>query len=107
MPIVYHSAGDCTVRVALDRTRRDRAAGLRTATLISGYEGSPLAGYDLELDRNTTLLADLDVGHRPGLNEELAATSVMGSQLAGQVGTLRPDGVPGVWYGKSPGLVCV
>ena len=101
---VYLTGVQALVRVVLDRTRRDRAAGLRTATLISGYEGSPLAGYDLELDRNTALLADLDVVHRPGLNEELAATSVMGSQLAGQVGTLRPDGVAGVWYGKSPGL---
>ena len=101
---VYLTGVQALVRVVLDRARQDRAAGLRTATLISGYEGSPLGGYDLELGRNSALLDELDVVHRPGLNEELAATSVAGSQLAGQVATMRPDGVAGIWYGKAPGL---
>src|SRR5207245_1450438 len=71
---------------------------------VSGYEGSPLAGYDLELARRARLLAEHNVVHRPGLNEELGATAVMGSQLAGGVGLREHDGVLGVWYGKAPGL---
>jgi len=101
---VYLTGVQALVRVLFDLARRDRAQGLRTATFVSGYEGSPLGGYDLEIGRQAGLLGELDVVHRPGLNEELAATSVMGSQIAGETGRLRPDGVSGVWYGKSPGL---
>jgi indolepyruvate ferredoxin oxidoreductase len=101
---VYLTGVQALVRVLLDRSRADRARGLRSATFVSGYEGSPLAGYDLEIARRASLLDGLDVVHRPGLNEEIAATSVMGTQLAGQAGDLRPDGVAGVWYGKAPGL---
>ncbi len=75
-----------------------------TATYVSGYEGSPLGGYDLELARHPELLAEYDIVHRPGLNEELAATAVSGSQLAGRVGDAKYDGVTGIWYGKAPGL---
>ncbi|MFT4125682.1 MAG: indolepyruvate ferredoxin oxidoreductase family protein [Gordonia sp. (in: high G+C Gram-positive bacteria)] len=99
------------VRMIRDRALADRAHGLRTASFISGYEGSPLAGYDLELARHRHLLEPLDIVHRPGLNEEIAATSVMGSQVAAQVAHLSPDpagrartGVVGYWYGKAPGL---
>jgi indolepyruvate ferredoxin oxidoreductase len=101
---VYLTGVQALVRVLFDRARQDRLRGQRTATFVSGYEGSPLGGYDLEIGRRADLLRDLDVVHQPGLNEELAATAVMGSQLAGQVGRLRADGVAGVWYGKSPGL---
>ena len=101
---VYLTGVQALVRVLFDLARRDRAQGLRTGTFVSGYEGSPLGGYDLELGRQRGLLAELDVVHRPGLNEEIAATSVMGSQTARETGRLRPDGVAGVWYGKSPGL---
>jgi indolepyruvate ferredoxin oxidoreductase len=101
---VYLTGVQALVRLLFDRARRDRARGLRTATFVSGYEGSPLAGYDLEVERRASLLADLDVVHQPGLNEELAATAVMGSQLAAQIGQFQPDGVAGVWYGKAPGL---
>ena len=101
---VYLTGVQALVRVLFDRARQDRRRGQRSATFVSGYEGSPLAGYDLELGRRGDLLAEFDVVHQPGLNEELAATSVSGSQLAAQVGRLRADGVAGVWYGKSPGL---
>ncbi|MFD3482124.1 indolepyruvate ferredoxin oxidoreductase family protein [Streptomyces sp. NPDC058665] len=101
---VYLTGVQALVRLLFDRIRHDRGTGLDSAAFVSGYEGSPLAGFDLELMRRTHLLAEHDVVHRPGLNEELAATSVMGSQLAGEVGTLRSDGVLGLWYGKAPGL---
>ncbi|KOG24351.1 indolepyruvate ferredoxin oxidoreductase family protein [Streptomyces viridochromogenes] len=102
--VVHLSGVQALVRVLLDRSRRDRSNGLDTATFVSGYEGSPLAGYDIELARHGVLLDEYDVVHKPGLNEELAATAVMGSQLVGQTGRSRRDGVVGVWYGKSPGL---
>ncbi|MGW1678885.1 indolepyruvate ferredoxin oxidoreductase family protein [Saccharopolyspora sp. NPDC002376] len=101
---VYVTGVQALVRMLFDRIRLDRRAGSNTAAFVSGYEGSPLAGFDLELARRAKLLAEHDVVHRPGLNEELAATSVLGSQLAERLGTQRPDGVLGVWYGKAPGL---
>ncbi len=101
---VYLTGVQALVRLLFDRIRHDRRAGRSTAAFVSGYEGSPLANFDLELARRASLLAEHDIVHRPGLNEELAATSVMGSQLAAEVGKLRPDGVAGLWYGKSPGL---
>ncbi|NIH84691.1 indolepyruvate ferredoxin oxidoreductase family protein [Amycolatopsis granulosa] len=101
---VYLTGVQALVRVMLDRVRHDRRGGGDTATFVSGYEGSPLAGFDLELARRAALLDEHAIVHRPGLNEELAATSVMGSQLAAGLGSLRADGVTGWWYGKAPGL---
>ena len=92
------------VRLPLNVRRADRARGLDTAAFISGYEGSPLGGYDLELQRQGPLLESLDVVFRPGVNEELAATAVQGTQLAANSGDARVGGVTGYWYGKSPGL---
>ena len=91
-------------RLPLNVRRADRARGLDTAAFISGYEGSPLGGYDLELQRNQRVLDECDVVFRPGVNEELAATSVQGTQLAPGLADARVDGVTGYWYGKSPGL---
>ncbi len=103
---IYLSGIQALVRMVRDRARLDRRQNLKTASFISGYEGSPLAGYDLEIARRRKYLRDFDVVHRPGLNEEIAATSVMGSQIAAQVGSLADgrDGVVGYWYGKAPGL---
>ncbi len=91
------------VRLPLDQHRLDRARGLRTATFISGYEGSPLGGYDLQLLREAELLAAHDVRFVPGVNEELAATAVWGTQT---VPRRRDDldGIVGIWYGKAPGV---
>jgi indolepyruvate ferredoxin oxidoreductase len=100
--IVHLTGVQALVRLLFDRVRHDRARGGDPAVFVSGYEGSPLAGYDLELGRRATLLEKHDVVHRPGLNEELAATSVMGSQLVAGAGGRR--GVTGFWYGKAPGL---
>lgn len=90
-------------RMVRDRAVLDRKLGLQTASFISGYEGSPLAGYDLELQRRARKFLDpYNTIHQPALNEEIGATSVMGSQMA----QLKPgvDGVTGYWYGKAPGL---
>ncbi len=95
------------VRLPLDQRRADAAAGLRTGGYVSGYEGSPLAGYDLELLRNRDLLEAHGIVVAPGLNEELALTAVQGTQLAPATGALRDDvadGITGYWYGKAPGL---
>ncbi|MEU7524369.1 indolepyruvate ferredoxin oxidoreductase family protein [Saccharothrix sp. NPDC042600] len=102
--IVHLTGVQALVRVLFDRVRHDRDSGLDTAVFVSGYEGSPLAGYDLELARRSTLLDKHNVVHRPGLNEELGATAVMGSQLTATLPGRRYDGVTGVWYGKAPGL---
>ncbi|WP_309029959.1 indolepyruvate ferredoxin oxidoreductase family protein [Streptomyces alfalfae] len=91
-------------RLPIDQHRRDLAAGRDIATFISGYEGSPLAGYDLELGRLRDLLAANGVRHLPGLNEEAAATAVQGSQLVNTLDGATHDGVLGIWYGKAPGL---
>jgi len=91
-------------RLPIDQHRRDLAAGRNVGTFISGYEGSPLAGYDQELGRLKQLLDANDVTFVPGLNEEAAATSVQGSQLACTLPGATRDGVLGIWYGKAPGL---
>ena len=90
-------------RVPIDQARRDRAEGRTTGTYISGYEGSPLAGYDLELIRQTSLLDQQDIVFEPGLNEEAAAMAVQGTQLIDGLES-RVEGVVGFWYGKAPGL---
>jgi indolepyruvate ferredoxin oxidoreductase len=91
-------------RLPMNILRSDRARGLKTAVFISGYEGSPLGGYDLELGRHAGLLASYDLVFQPGVNEEIAATSVQGTQLAAGMADARVEGVTGFWYGKSPGL---
>ena len=90
-------------RLPIDQSRRDRAAGRNVGTYISGYEGSPLAGYDLELIRQTALLDEHEIVFEPGLNEEAAAMAVQGTQLIGELDA-RVEGVTGFWYGKAPGL---
>jgi len=91
-------------RLPIDQHRRDLANGRCVGTLISGYEGSPLAGYDQELGRLKQLLDANDVTFVPGLNEEAAATAIQGSQLACTLPGATRDGVLGIWYGKAPGL---
>ena len=92
------------VRVPMDQMRIDRRAAKRTATFVSGYQGSPLGSFDRELISHRRLLDELNIVHQPGLNEELGATAVMGSQLSTLFPKQRYDGVVGIWYGKSPGL---
>ncbi|MEL5959192.1 indolepyruvate ferredoxin oxidoreductase family protein [Streptomyces sp. CLV115] len=91
-------------RLPLDLRRSDLRADRSTAAFVSGYEGSPLAGYDMELERCRSQLDAHDIVFRPGVNEELSATAVQGTQLAAMQPDKRVDGITGIWYGKSPGL---
>src|SRR5574340_213468 len=102
--IVYLSGIQALVRLPMDQIRRDRRAGLRTGAFISGYEGSPLGGYDLALQRAGHLLEEHQIHFVPGVNEDIAATAVMGSQIHQIFPRPRYDGVVGIWYGKGPGV---
>ncbi|MEZ5098248.1 MAG: indolepyruvate ferredoxin oxidoreductase family protein [Thermoleophilia bacterium] len=102
--VVLLSGIQALVRVGLDQLRLDRARGLRTGGYVSGYPGSPLAGVDRELARVLARGADARLVFEPGVNEELAATAVAGTQLVGQLAGRTVDGVVGHWYGKNPGL---
>ena len=91
------------VRLLLTQRRLDQRRGLRTGMFVSGYPGSPLGGLDLEIGRSMKHF-DADFVFQPGVNEELAATAVAGTQLLEQTPGRRLDGVTGFWYGKTPGL---
>src|SRR4051794_13250105 len=101
---IFLSGIQALVRVMLDQHRADARRGVRTATFASGYQGSPLGGLDKEIMRLRGLAADHLLHFVPGLNEELAATAVYGTQLAMGLPDPKYDGVVGVWYGKNPGL---
>ena len=101
---VFLSGTQAIVRLALMQKERDRRAGLNTAGFISGYRGSPLGGLDLQFWRAEKLLKPNDIVFTPGLNEDLAATAVWGSQQSEIRGEGRYDGVFGIWYGKGPGV---
>ena len=101
---VFISGVQALVRLPLVQRARDAAAGLNTAGFISGYRGSPLGGYDQELWRAKKLLADQNIVFQPGVNEELGATAVWGTQHVGMHPGAKVDGVFGIWYGKGPGL---
>jgi indolepyruvate ferredoxin oxidoreductase len=92
------------VRLPLLQKARDRAAGLNTAGFISGYRGSPLGGFDQQLWAASKFLIPENIVFQAGLNEDLAATAVWGSQQAGLHGDAKYDGVFGLWYGKAPGV---
>ena len=92
------------VRLMLMQKERDRAAGLNTAGYVTGYRGSPLGAVDLQMARAQKELAAADIVFQEGLNEDLAATALWGSQQAELRGEGRHDGVFGLWYGKGPGV---
>jgi indolepyruvate ferredoxin oxidoreductase len=92
------------VRVLLEQSRLDRAAGHHTGALVSGYRGSPLGGLDRELWHRQALLTAHDIRFQPGLNEDLAATMLFGTQQLAAFPGARFDGVFGMWYGKGPGV---
>ncbi|WP_288397129.1 indolepyruvate ferredoxin oxidoreductase family protein, partial [uncultured Sulfitobacter sp.] len=92
------------VRLTMMQAARDKAAGLNTAGYVTGYRGSPLGAVDLQMDRAAKTLAAHNVVFEPGLNEDLAATALWGSQQAELRGEGKYDGVFGLWYGKGPGV---
>ena len=92
------------VRLMLMQAARDRAAGLNTAGLVTGYRGSPLGGVDIQMTREGPRLAASNILFQPGLNEDLAATAIWGSQQAELRGEGKYDGVFALWYGKGPGV---
>ena len=101
---IYLSGVQALVRLPLMQQARDRAAGVNSAGYISGYRGSPLGGFDLELWKARKHLKGANVEFQPGLNEDLGATMVWGSQQANLFPGARYDGVYAMWYGKGPGV---
>ncbi len=100
----YMSGTQALLRLLLEQAWRDKAAGLNTAGFVSGYRGSPLGGFDLQLWKAQKYLQEDGIHFEPGLNEELAVTAVWGSQQTDIFGSEKYDGVFGLWYGKTPGL---
>ncbi len=92
------------VKLPLMQRALDRAAGLNTAGFISGYRGSPLGAYDLELWRAKRFLTESNVEFLPAVNEDLAATAIHGTQQVEADPNRTVDGVFGIWYGKGPGV---
>ena len=101
---IYLSGVQALVRLPLMQQMRDRAAQLNTAGFISGYRGSPLGGVDLELWKARKHLTASGIQFQPGINEDLAATMVWGSQQTNLWPGAKYDGVFGMWYGKGPGV---
>jgi hypothetical protein len=97
---VFLTGYQALVRMCLMQKERDRRAGLNTAGYITGYRGSPLGGLDYQFQRAESILKPNDILFQAGLNEDLAATAVWGSQQAELRGEGKFDGVFGIWYGK-------
>ncbi|UYV39372.1 indolepyruvate ferredoxin oxidoreductase family protein [Rhodobacteraceae bacterium D3-12] len=102
-PVLMNGA-QALVRLMLTQKHRDMQAGLNTAGYVTGYRGSPLGAVDLTMGRETKRLTESDVKFEPGINEDLAATAIWGSQQAELRGEGKFDGVFGLWYGKGPGV---
>ncbi|CAN7479617.1 indolepyruvate ferredoxin oxidoreductase family protein [Neorhizobium sp. LjRoot104] len=98
------SGTQALVRLPMIQRAHDLARGLNTAGYVSGYRGSPLAGFDREMARAKKFLDAAHVKFHPGLNEDMAATAVWGTQQTGMFEGVRYDGVFGMWYGKGPGV---
>ncbi|MGA2997023.1 indolepyruvate ferredoxin oxidoreductase family protein [Bradyrhizobium sp.] len=101
---VFLTGIQALVRLPMAQIRRDRAHGLNTAGFISGYRGSPLGGYDQQLFAAREHLEQYNIKFQPGVNEDLAATAIWGSQQLNLSKGANYDGVVGIWYGKGPGV---
>ena len=95
---------DALVRLTLDQVRSDARDGLTTGMFVSGYRGSPVGMLDAAFLKQQKLLIEKNIHFVDGLNEDLAATAVWGTQMLHTVGKQRLDGVTGLWYGKAPGV---
>ncbi len=101
---IFVTGFQALVRLCLMQKERDRRAGLNTAGYVTGYRGSPLGGLDNQFLRASRELQASDILFQAGLNEDLAATALWGSQQAELRGEGKFDGVFGLWYGKGPGV---
>ncbi|MBB4265063.1 indolepyruvate ferredoxin oxidoreductase family protein [Roseospira visakhapatnamensis] len=102
--VVFMTGIQALARLPLAQRQRDRAAGLNTGGFISGYRGSPLGAYDKELWKARAYLEAENVHFQPGVNEDLAATAIWGTQQVHLFPGATVDGVFGLWYGKGPGV---
>ncbi|SJZ39768.1 indolepyruvate ferredoxin oxidoreductase [Enhydrobacter aerosaccus] len=101
---VYLTGTQALVRLPMMQRQRDQAAGLNTGGYISGYRGSPLGGFDQALWQAKRFIKKNHIEFQPGLNEDLAATALWGTQQIHLYPGARYDGVFGIWYGKGPGV---
>jgi len=101
---VFLTGTQALIRLLLLQRERDQRAGLNTAGFVSGYRGSPLGGLDQALWRAQKHLEAHHVKFQPGVNEDLAATAIWGTQQVGMFPGAKYDGVYGMWYGKGPGV---
>ncbi len=101
---VFLTGTQALIRLMMLQRERDRRAGLNTAGFISGYRGSPLGGLDQALWRAQKHLEQHHIRFQPGVNEDLAATSIWGTQQVGLFPGAKYDGVFALWYGKGPGV---
>ena len=101
---VFATGTQALVRLLVLQRLADRRDGIKTAGFVSGYRGSPLAGVDTELWRAKSALEGHDIRFLPGINEDLAATAVAGTQRVGTDPMRTVDGVFALWYGKGPGV---
>jgi indolepyruvate ferredoxin oxidoreductase len=101
---VFLTGIQALVRLPMAQIRRDRANGLNIAGFISGYRGSPLGGYDQQLFAARKHLDQYNIKFQPGVNEDLAATAIWGSQQLNLSKGANYDGIVGIWYGKGPGV---
>ncbi len=101
---VFLSGTQALIRLPMAQMRRDIRAGLNTATYITGYRGSPLGSYDQQLSLASAHLNPLNITFQPGVNEDLAATAIWGTQQVPITPNATRDGVLGIWYGKGPGV---
>ena len=101
---VFITGTQALVRLPMVQMRRDRENGLNTGTFITGYRGSPVGSFDQQILAAKKHLDALDIHFQPGVNEELAATAIWGTQQVPLSNGARKDGVLGIWYGKGPGV---
>jgi indolepyruvate ferredoxin oxidoreductase len=101
---VYLNGVQALVRLPIMQVQRDATAGLKTGGFISGYRGSPLGAYDYALWSAKRFLERSRIKFQPGVNEDLAATAIWGSQQVNLYEGATVDGVFGIWYGKGPGV---
>src|SRR5213594_2942643 len=101
---VYVTGVQALVRLLMLQRQRDKLAGLNTAGFVSGYRGSPLGGLDQALWSASKFLERAHIKFQPGLNEDLAATAIWGSQQVNMYPDAKYDGVFSMWYGKGPGV---